>query len=1039
MPNYLTSTSATTMPNYLISTSATTMPNYLTSTSATTMPYYLTSTSPTTIPNYLISTSPTTMPNYLTSTSATTMPNYLTSTSATTMPNYLSYHHAQLPQLPPCPITSPPPHLPPCPTTSPPPHLPPCPTTSPPPHLPPCPTTSATTMPNYLISTSPTTMPNYLTSTSPTTMPNYLTSTSPTTMPNYLTSTSPTTMPNYLISTSATTMPNYIISTSPTTMPYYLTSTSATIMPNYLPFQPHPSYHHAQLPHLYPSYHPNPSYHLNSATTPTTITTPTTTVMPVQLPPPPRLPQPSPHPSYHHQPTEGLLGLATWVKYFIITSKTKVPSSTGWTVTMFLAPAHIALSKSPEKVTNSSIIKKFPVKFWRIVNSCKTGAVCWGFGGNSIRILKEKFEEEYLFGENKPFKTATFSSFIRQLNLYGFRKIVRPSIINEHGQKLNTSLVEYKHPMFLKGHPELLRRIHRNTKTQKRREKKIPSGESRQSVTVCVSDPKLKKEVREDGYGYSIQGQVIKEDGVSACQDVTNLQDRTSGKSAPCVSVPDQAAPPSSFPSCSGQTLVSVQLPVAKQPLFRQPHSRNMVRFATRHYGHAVNTKPSIQQIPPANINRPNSANADVPHLLQGHNQNTGPLDMIKLEPCLDSVKPNTGIGRQIHQVCEALPLVPKYGLNTSDGPIQGLMLDTTRQQSNNIILNPNQKPQPVSCTVGTLPIQPCQVQTHPHVSAVSPGLIPNESEPIRHNVFPGHTQRHPVLYINKSPSIPIAPRPTQFQRPPLRPQLYDNVKPNVQEKDNAGCSEMATHPLLRPVRQTFDCASVSSATDTTTYSQYVLKPNTHFQSIPLDTSSASEHTESNVSLDDDGLVDLTHFKLSSTLKDIDAPCGDNMEVDNYNSHHLSTSYIIHTSTSGDTTITSSVPATEQTYQVPEHNLKIPSENSFSAPAKDDNQICSEDSKACSSSPATAFWELTTLTPSSTGPKRQLFKDSVTRRLTIPVSGLPRDLFSVPTAAGEILDQSEAVITLETSEDGHVTGHLILPGKDAKGTKSTEQ
>ncbi|XP_046553481.1 transcription factor SFL1-like [Haliotis rubra] len=712
---------------------------------------------------------------------------------------------------------------------------------------------------------------------------------------------------------------------------------------------------------------------------------------------------------------------------------------------MFLAPAHIALSKSPEKVTNSSIIKKFPVKFWRIVNSCKTGAVCWGFGGNSIRILKERFEEEYLFGENKPFKTATFSSFIRQLNLYGFKKIVRPSIINEHGQKLNTSLVEYKHALFLKGHPELLQRIHRNTKTQKRRERKNPSGESTQSVPVCVSDPKIKREVREDGYGYTIHRQVIKEDGVSAFQDVTNLQDRTSGKSVPWESVPDQAASPSTLPACTGQTLVSVQLPVTKLPLFRQPPGRNMVKFAPGPYGHAANSKPSIQQIAPVNINRPNSANAAVPYPLLGHNRNTGPLDMIKLEPSLDTVKPDTGTGRRIRQVCEALPPVPNYRLNTSDVPIPGLMLDTTHQLSRNISLNPDQKPQPVSCTAGTFPIQPCPVQTHPHGFAMAHGLTSNVSKPMRHNVFPGNTQRHPVLYINKTPRIPIAPRPVmntaQFQRPPpLRPQyaLYDNEKPTVPKIDNSGCGEMAIHPLLRPVRQTFDCTSVSNATDATTYSKYVLKPNIHLQSIPVDTSSASEHTESNVSLDDDRLVDLSHFKLSSTLKDIDAPCEENIEVVDYNSHTLSTSYIINTATSGVTTITSSVPAAEQTCQVPEHNMKISPEDTFSVPAKDDNQICSEDSTASSPSPATAFWEVTTLTPPSTGPKRQLFKNSVTRRLTIPVSGLPRDLFSVQTAAGEITDQSEAVITLETSEDGHVTGHLILPGKDAEGSKSTE-
>ncbi|XP_071085111.1 uncharacterized protein [Haliotis cracherodii] len=705
-------------------------------------------------------------------------------------------------------------------------------------------------------------------------------------------------------------------------------------------------------------------------------------------------------------------------------------------VTMFLAPSHLALSKSPEKVTNSSIIKKFPVKFWRIVNSCKTGAVCWGFGGNSIRILREKFEEEYLFGENKPFKTATFSSFIRQLNLYGFRKIVRPSIINEHGQKLNTSLVEYKHALFLKGHPELLQRIHRNNNTHNRRKRKNSSGESTRPVLVNISDHRIKEEVIEDGFGGTINQQVIKEEALSAFQDVTNQQDRTSGNMVPSDSVPDQAASPATFPACTGKTLVSVQLPMTKQPMFRQPPSRNVLMLAPVPSGHAANNKPSIQHIAPATINRPNLNNADVPYASQGHTQNTVPQDLIKLDPALNDVKPDIATGRGLHQRCDGLTLVPNYRLSTSDVPIHGLMQGRTHQRSGNInVLYPgkDQKTQAGSCTARTFPIQPRPVQIHLHGLSMTPN-VPN---PLRGNIFPGNTQRHPVLYMNKTPRVPLAPRSvknmSRFQRPPpLRPQytLYNIVKPTVQDTDNSGCGEMASHPLLRPVRQDFAPASVSNTTDSTTYSQYVPKPNLHLQSIPEYTTSTSEQTESNVSLDNDGLADLALFKLSSTLKDIDAPCEDNIEVDDPNSNTHSTRYVINTATSGVTTETSSVP---------EQKLKIkPSEDTTSAPTRDnDTPGRTEDSKASSPRPATAFWELTTLTPPSTGPKRQLFKESVTR-LTIPVSGLPRDLFSVRTAAGEMTDQSDAVITLETSEDGHVTGHLILPGRDAQGTKSTE-
>uniref|UniRef100_A0A3B4AHC2 HSF-type DNA-binding domain-containing protein n=1 Tax=Periophthalmus magnuspinnatus TaxID=409849 RepID=A0A3B4AHC2_9GOBI len=79
----------------------------------------------------------------------------------------------------------------------------------------------------------------------------------------------------------------------------------------------------------------------------------------------------------------------------------------------------------PETIDPSN----FPAKLWRMVNNPANSAICWDKTGELILVNQQLFERRVLSSSNKEdednfesFKTTQFSSFVRQLNLYGFKK-----------------------------------------------------------------------------------------------------------------------------------------------------------------------------------------------------------------------------------------------------------------------------------------------------------------------------------------------------------------------------------------------------------------------------------------------------------------------------------------------------------------------------------------------------------------------------------------------------------------------------------------
>ncbi|XP_067295802.1 heat shock factor protein 5 isoform X2 [Pseudorasbora parva] len=114
----------------------------------------------------------------------------------------------------------------------------------------------------------------------------------------------------------------------------------------------------------------------------------------------------------------------------------------------------------------------FPAKLWCLTNDPQNNSVFWSPDGESLVVDQQRFEDELLSPvkqEAKLFKTTNFTSFIRQLNLYGFRKLYDGSSKDRH-----RNLHHFHNPYFKQGRPELLVQLKRLTISNKA---KIQAGE----------------------------------------------------------------------------------------------------------------------------------------------------------------------------------------------------------------------------------------------------------------------------------------------------------------------------------------------------------------------------------------------------------------------------------------------------------------------------------------------------------------------------------------------------------------------------------
>lgn len=134
-------------------------------------------------------------------------------------------------------------------------------------------------------------------------------------------------------------------------------------------------------------------------------------------------------------------------------------------------------------------VPAFLTKLWTLVEDQDTDPlICWSPSGTSFHVFDQgRFSKEVL---PKFFKHNNMASFIRQLNMYGFRKVVH---IEQGGLvKPEKDDTEFQHPFFIRGKEHLLENIKRkvtNVSSVRQEEVKVSPDE----VHKILNDVQLMK------------------------------------------------------------------------------------------------------------------------------------------------------------------------------------------------------------------------------------------------------------------------------------------------------------------------------------------------------------------------------------------------------------------------------------------------------------------------------------------------------------------------------------------------------------------
>ncbi|XP_034341770.1 heat shock factor protein 3-like [Arvicanthis niloticus] len=163
---------------------------------------------------------------------------------------------------------------------------------------------------------------------------------------------------------------------------------------------------------------------------------------------------------------------------------------------------------------HKTVVPQFLNKLWLLVDDAVLDHVIrWSKDGHSFEIMNEEtFAKELL---PKYFKHNKISSFVRQLNMYGFRKVL--PLQNEKTSQENKITCEFHHPLFKRGEACLLANIKRKVPTIKIEDARLYSDEFQKIVTEM-------QEFRDMQSNMDTKYAQMKKDYSNLCLEVTNIR-----------------------------------------------------------------------------------------------------------------------------------------------------------------------------------------------------------------------------------------------------------------------------------------------------------------------------------------------------------------------------------------------------------------------------------------------------------------------------------------------------------------------------------
>ncbi|XP_031221136.1 heat shock factor protein 3-like [Mastomys coucha] len=129
---------------------------------------------------------------------------------------------------------------------------------------------------------------------------------------------------------------------------------------------------------------------------------------------------------------------------------------------------------------HKTMVPHFLTKLWVLVDDTLLDHVIhWSKDGHSFQIVNEEiFAKELL---PKYFKHNKMASFVRQLNMYGFRKVL--ALQTEKTSQEKKITIEFQHPLFKRSEAYLLENIKRKVPTIKIEDASLYSDEFQKIVT----------------------------------------------------------------------------------------------------------------------------------------------------------------------------------------------------------------------------------------------------------------------------------------------------------------------------------------------------------------------------------------------------------------------------------------------------------------------------------------------------------------------------------------------------------------------------